>query len=220
MPKILSVSLMLLITPMAFSAPLYKTVTQNGQIVYTDNINYAYQRNQDPKQIIVIDNLSSRSNQENINNTTSFDFEPMNISSTSVSKKGDYQLTINSPTSETLYRRPFQNIEINISINPTLQPSDSVVYKLNDKEIFRGKAMNYSTATVDINPDKYILTVQVVNAQNQIIAENKTNIYVLQNNTLIQKQRKLKAEKDAYDALPWYKKMSIRLNTQREKHNK
>ena len=53
-------ALMLLLSPLSH-AQVYKTTTSEGQVVYTDNINTAYQYNKNSKNISVLDKLPTQS---------------------------------------------------------------------------------------------------------------------------------------------------------------
>lgn len=143
--------------------------------------------------------------------TTTSEFEEMNISSTKASKKGDYRLTVLTPMPEQLYRRPAQDIEITLAIAPKLKKGDTVNISIDDQVVKNGTDLSYKIPIIDINPDQHTLLVQIVNVLNQPIASISTKFFVVQNNPLIQKQRQLKKQLAAYEALPWYEKLKLRL---------
>ncbi len=236
----------ILLSPHTQAKPIYKTTTSDGRIIYTDNLNNAYQHNQNTQQISIIDNLTSQRTQSQStltasvsgnlayseqsgvapevssqaelaeiptsSNSLQYDVSTihlMNVSSTAISKQGDYKITINKPDNETSYRRPAQMLDIDLSLDQNLKQGDTIVIRLNGKEISRGKQLKQQIATTELNPDKYTLNVTIENRSNHVIAEAQTNFYVVINNPLIQRQRQLKAEQEAYNALPWYKKIAI-----------
>lgn len=151
------------------------------------------------------------------NPTTTSEFEEMNISSTKASKKGDYRLTILAPLPEQLYRRPVQDIEITLAITPKLKKGDTVNIAIDNKIIKNGTDLSYKIPIIDINPDQHTLSVQIVNVLNQPIASVNTPFFVVQNNPLIQKQRQLKKQLAAYEALPWHEKLKLRLGFEGKK---
>lgn len=147
------------------------------------------------------------------------DFEELNISSTKASKAGDYQLALLTPTPDTLYRKPAQTIDISLAINPALKKGDSINIAIDGHVIKNGKDLTYQIPSLDINPDKHTLSVTLINVLNKPIASAETSFYLVQNTPLIQKQRQLKKQLAAYDALPWYEKLKLRLGFEDKDNN-
>lgn len=149
------------------------------------------------------------------------EFVEMNISSTQATKQGFYQLTLLTPTPDMLYRRPAQTIDISFTVTPALKKGDSVLLEIDgnpQKNLTpqqtpeqNGVKFDYQIPSLDVTPDKHTLTVKVINVINQPITTLDTTFYVIQNNALIQKQRQLKKQQAAYDALPWYDKIKLRI---------
>ena len=125
-------------------------------MVYTDNINTAYQYNKNSKTISVLDKLptqsqvSSRTTQPAATSTSlnnevdnaasaaadnrlpdSFGdslTDRLSTQSISASQQGDYVLNIVSPEAGQTLRRGSQSIEINVALTPSLKTGDRIVY--------------------------------------------------------------------------------------------
>lgn len=221
----------LIVLTSASQAQIFRTVTPNGQVIYTDSADTAYKVSEGNNQnITVLDQLANRSqiptsivnqaqeptllpystNIENVSQVTQV-ASPANFT---MSQKGDYQLTIVNPEIGMVYRRPAP-IVVDVDVKPALKASDRIVYFINNKHIATTQATHYEIPTLDYLPEKYHLTVKIENAKGDIIANQSREFYLLQNNVHIQKQRqKAKQEaaaKEAYDNLPWYKKLSVNI---------
>lgn len=228
-------ALMLLLSPLSH-AQVYKTTTSEGQVVYTDNINTAYQYNKNSKNISVLDKLSTQSqvsstiNQStttsnNLNNevdnaasTATDDRLPASLGdsltdrlstqSISASQQGDYLLRIVSPEAGQTLRRGSQPIEINVALTPSLKTGDRIVYQLNNQTLATIKDTSYTIATTTLDPNPYTITVGVENVLGEVIAQDTRTINLISNNVLYQKKRKAIAEAQKKQAnQPWYKKI-------------
>ena len=224
-------ALMLLLSPLSH-AQVYKTTTSEGQVVYTDNINTAYQYNKNSKNISVLDKLSTQSqvsstiNQStttsnNLNNevdnaasTATDDRLPASLTdrlstqSISASQQGDYLLRIVSPEAGQTLRRGSQPIEINVALTPSLKTGDRIVYQLNNQTLATIKDTSYTIATTTLDPNPYTITVGVENVLGEVIAQDTRTINLISNNVLYQKKRKAIAEAQKKQAnQPWYKKI-------------
>lgn len=217
-------------------AEVYKTTTSEGQVVYTDNINTAYQYNKNSKSISVLDKLptqsqvSSTTNQStttsnNLNNevnnaaSTATDNRlpdslgdrltgRLSTQSISASQQGDYVLNIVSPEAGQTLRRGSQPIEINVALTPSLKTGDRIVYQLNNQTLATIKATSYTIATTTLDPNPYTITVGVENVLGEIIAQDTRAITLISNNVLYQKKRKAIAQAQKKQAnQPWYKKI-------------
>lgn len=145
--------------------------------------------------------------------------ESLTANPTKISKKGDYRLEIVSPLNEMLYHRPAQNITIEVSVKPKLKQGDSVSYWIDGKKIAQTQDLTLEISSLEIPLDKHTLEVEVTNILNQPIATAQADFYVAQNTIAIQKRRKLeqlKAQLEAYDDLPWYQKLAVRLGIQKK----
>ena len=209
-------------------AEVYKTTTSEGQVVYTDNINTAYQYNKNSKNISVLDKLptqsqvSSTTNQStttsnNLNNevdnaaSTATDNRLPNSLSTqsiSASQQGDYVIKIVSPAAEQTLRRGSQPIEINVALTPSLKTGDRIVYQLNNQTLATIKDTSYTIATTTLDPNPYTITVSVENVLGEVIAQDTRAITLISNNVVYQKKRKAIAQAQKKKAnQPWYKKI-------------
>lgn len=228
-------ALMLLLSQLSH-AQVYKTTTSEGQVVYTDNINTAYQYNKNSKNISVLDKLSTQSqvssttNQStttsnNLNNqvnnaaSTAADSrlpdslgdsltDRLSTQSISASQQGDYLLRIVSPEAGQTLRRGSQPIEINVALTPSLKTGDRIVYQLNNQTLATIKDTSYTIATTTLDPNPYTITVGVENVLGEVIAQDTRTINLISNNVLYQKKRKAIAEAQKKQAnQPWYKKI-------------
>lgn len=213
-------------------AEVYKTTTSEGQVVYTDNINTAYQYNKNSKNISVLDKLptqsqvssmttqpattSSRLNNEvdNAASTATDNRLPdsltgrLSTQSISASQQGDYVIKIVSPEAGQTLRRGSQSIEINVALTPSLKTGDRIVYQLNNQTLATIKATSYTIATTTLDPNPYTITVGVENILGEVIAQDTRAINLISNNVLYQKKRKAIAQAQKKKAnQPWYKKI-------------
>ena len=228
-------ALMLLLSQLSH-AQVYKTTTSEGQVVYTDNINTAYQYNKNSKNISVLDKLSTQSqvssttNQStttsnNLNNqvnnaaSTAADIRlpdslgdsltgRLSTQSISASQQGDYVIKIVSPEAGQTLRRGSQPIEINVALTTSLKTGDRIVYQLNNQTLATIKDTSYTIATTTLDPNPYTITVGVENVLGEVIAQDTRTINLISNNVLYQKKRKAIAEAQKKQAnQPWYKKI-------------
>ena len=213
-------------------AEVYKTTTSEGQVVYTDNINTAYQYNKNSKNISVLDKLSTQSQvsstttqpattstslNNQVNNAASKAADirlpdsltgRLSTQSISASQQGDYVLKIVSPKAGQTLRRGSQPIEINVALTPSLKTGDRIVYQLNNQTLATMKATSYTIATTTLDPNPYTITVRVENVLGEIIAQDTRAINLISNNVLYQKKRKAIAQAQKKKAnQPWYKKI-------------
>ena len=209
-------------------AEVYKTTTSEGQVVYTDNVNTAYQYNKSSKNISVLDKLptqsqvsstttqpattsTSLSNQvDNAASRASDNRLPDSLSTQSISasQQGDYVIKIVSPEVGQTLRRGSQPIEINVALTPSLKTGDRIVYQLNNQTLATIKDTSYTIATTTLDPNPYTITVRVENVLGEIIAQDTRAINLISNNVLYQKKRKAIAQAQKKKAnQPWYKKI-------------
>jgi len=213
-------------------AEVYKTTTSDGQVIYTDDINTAYQYNKNSKNISVLDKLPTQSqgssttaqpattstslnNQVNNAASTATDSrlpdslsDSLSTQSISASQQGDYVLNIVSPEAGQTLRRGSQPIEINVALTPSLKTGDRIVYQLNNQTLATIKDTSYTIATTTLDPNPYTITVSVENILGEVIAQDTRAITLISNNVLYQKKRKAIAEAQKKKAnQPWYKKI-------------
>ena len=221
----------LLLSPLSH-AEVYKTTTSEGQVVYTDNINTAYQYNKNSNNISVLDKLPTQSQvsstttqpattstslNNQVDNTASKAADirlpdsltgRLSTQSISASQQGDYVIKIVSPKAGQTLRRGSQPIEINVALTPSLKTGDRIVYQLNNQTLATIKDTSYTIATTTLDPNPYTITVSVENVLGEIIAQDTRAITLISNNVLYQKKRKAIAEAQKKQAnQPWYKKI-------------
>lgn len=227
-------ALMLLLSQLSH-AEVYKTTTSEGQVIYTDNINTAYQYNKNSKNISVLDKLPTQSQGSSTTQpattSTSLNNQVDNAASTatdnrlpdslgdrltgrlstqsiSASQQGYYVLNIVSPEAGQTLRRGSQPIEINVALTPRLKTGDRIVYQLNNQTLATIKATSYTIATTTLDPNPYTITVRVENVLGKVIAQDTRAITLISNNVLYQKKRKAIAQAQKKKAnQPWYKKI-------------
>ena len=220
-------AVVLLLSPLSH-AQVYKTTTSEGQVVYTDNINTAYQYNKNSKNISVLDKLpiqsqvsstttqpatTSTSLNNQVDNAASRAIDTrlpdsLSTQSISASQQGDYVIKIVSPEAGQTLRRGSQPIEINVALTPSLKTGDRIVYQLNNQTLATIKDTSYTIATTTLDPNPYTITVGVENVLGEIIAQDTRAINLISNNVLYQKKRKAIAEAQKKQAnQPWYKKI-------------
>lgn len=121
-----------------------------------------------------------------------------------------YQITITEPAEERAYHRPTQTIDIETQVKPTLPEGYSVAILLNDKVVSDGAKT--SIETLDIMAGEYTLTAIIMDKSAKTIAQDSRTIYVIQNAPYVRKKLKAIEKRQAYEALPWYKKLAIGIN--------
>ena len=208
-------------------AQVYKTTTSDGQVVYTDNINTAYQYNKNSRNISVLDKLPTQSQVSSTTQpaTTSTSLnnqvdnaaskaadsrlpDSLSTQSISASQQGDYVIKIVSPEAGQTLRRGSQPIEINVALTPSLKTGDRIVYQLNNQTLATIKDTSYTIATTTLDPNPYTITVRVENVLGDIIAQDTRAINLISNNVLYQKKRKAIAQAQKKKAnQSWYKKI-------------
>lgn len=234
-----TITLLTVLTLSVGHAEIYKSVTPDGRVVYTDNADNAYKASQDTQKIVVLDKINPIAPtvaQTTATIPTSPSTNPIIVASETAitqnqplnqqmveqqlrsrtireSQQGDYRLVINTPSKEMAYRRVIQNIEVEVTASPSLKVGDRFVYAINGEHLATTSDSKISLPTDKYNPEKYLLTVKIENIKGDIIATAEQPFYILSNNFAIQNQRKALAKAKAdYDKLPWYKKLKININ--------
>ncbi|MDO5768690.1 MAG: DUF4124 domain-containing protein [Psychrobacter sp.] len=126
-----------------------------------------------------------------------------------VSEAADYRFSMIMPTSEQVYRRPAQTIEVQLAISPALKPKDKVVITLDGKEMAQG--LSASLPTVDLLPGEHQLQASLLNAQGKSIATVSQTLYILQTTQVLQQRKQIAKQLLAYQNLPWHQKLLLKL---------
>lgn len=214
-----------LYAPMANAAAIYKVVDEKtGQVTFTDRPqNYERQAGKQISQTSVMTSSGSDSVGANSSSqTNNANNQPVNTAqapaaanttanSDSTANKApiNYQLTMTEPSEERAYRRPVQTIEVKVQVKPALQVGDSVSIYLDGNEVAQG--LSASIATVDILPGTHNVKAVIKNKKGQIAKQVERTVYVIQNTQTLQKNKKLAEQLLAYQRLPWYQKVLLKM---------
>lgn len=193
----------------ATATPIYKVTDNNGKVIFTDRPNQ-YQ-----------DTASNITSISPTSATTST-YTPAPASSHHTSATANhqnsqtpkrYQLSFISPSEPTPYRRPAQNIDVQLSVTPSLDATDTVQILLDGQPITQG--LTASIPTLELNPGEHTLTAQIISHGDghttSTLSQVNQTIYVIQNNLAVQNKRALQRKKAVYDRLPWYQKLYFNL---------
>lgn len=212
--------------PMVHAAAIYKVVDEKtGQVTFTDRPqNYEQQAGKQISQTSVMtgnDTVSANSSSQTNNasnqpvntaqapvaaNTTG---TTANSDSTANKMPINYQLTITEPSEERAYRRPVQSIDVKVQVKPALQAGDSISIYLDGNEVAQG--LSTSIATVDVLPGAHNIKVVIKNKKGQVAKQVERTVYVIQNTQTLQKNKKLAEQLLAYQRLPWYQKVLLKM---------
>lgn len=125
-----------------------------------------------------------------------------------------YQLTIVQPTQNQTILYPSADVlNIEVQTNKSIDALDTLRIRLDDKLV----ATNQNTIQYPINQigmGRHTLLATIENERGQVIAQDSRAFTVIINPAIPKKARQaqMQAQKQAeYDALPWYKKMRLKL---------
>ena len=215
-----------LYAPMANAAAIYKVVDEKtGQVTFTDRPqNYEQQAGKQISQTSVMTgsdsvgaNSSSQTSNAN-NQPVNTAQEPAAANTTGTTANSDstvnkapinYQLTMTEPSEERAYRRPVQTIDVKVQVKPALQVGDSVSIYLDGNEVAQG--LSASIATVDVLPGAHNIKAVIKNKKGQVEKQVERTVYVIQNMQTLQKNKKLAEQLLAYQRLPWYQKVLLKM---------
>ena len=217
-----------LYAPMANAAAIYKVVDEKtGQVTFTDRPqNYEQQAGKQISQTSVMTgsdsvgvgaNSSSQTNNAN-NQPVNTAQAPAAANTTGTAANSDstankapinYQLTMTEPSEERAYRRPVQAIDVKVQVKPALQVGDSVSIYLDGNEVAQG--LSASIATVDVLPGAHNIKAVIKNKKGQVEKQVERTVYVIQNTQTLQKNKKLAEQLLAYQRLPWYQKVLLKM---------
>ncbi|WP_426222744.1 DUF4124 domain-containing protein [Psychrobacter sp. DWR1-2-3] len=214
-----------LYAPMAHAAAIYKVVDEKtGQVTFTDRPqNYEQQAGKQISQTSVMTgsvsvgaNSSSQTNNANNQPVNTTQAPAANTTSTTANSDStankapiNYQLTMTEPSEERAYRRPVQSIDVKVQIKPALQAGDSVSIYLDNNEV--AQSLSASIATVDVLPGAHNIKAVIKNKKGQVAKQVERTVYVIQNTQTLQKNKKLAEQILAYQRLPWYQKVLLKM---------
>ncbi|MGO1283344.1 MULTISPECIES: DUF4124 domain-containing protein [unclassified Psychrobacter] len=208
-----------LYAPLANAASIYKVVDEKtGQVTFTDRPqNYEQQADKQVTQTSVMtrsDTLNSNNN-GNASEQSGSSAQAASAETTGTSDRDNnsstvsYQLTITNPSEERAYRRPAQNIDVSVQVEPSLQAGDSVSIYLDGNEVAQG--LSASISTVDLLPGAHSITAVVTNKAGGKLQQVARTIYVIQNNTTLQDNKRKAEQLLAYQNLSLYQKLLLKL---------
>ncbi|MBA6243128.1 MULTISPECIES: DUF4124 domain-containing protein [Psychrobacter] len=217
--------------PLTHAAPIYKVIDeQTGQVTFTDRPqSYEQQTGKQISQIAIT--TGNETNSSGVANTASSSAtngsdvitqpvaatQTLNAPATAtttatVKAPVSYQLTIAEPSEERAYRRPVQNIDVNVQIRPALQVGDSARIYFDDKEVAQG--LSASIATVDVLPGAHTIKAVIQSETGQTLEQITRTVYVIQNTTTLQDNKRKAEQLLAYQKLAWYQKLMLKLRQQ------
>ena len=217
--------------PLTPAAPIYKVIDeQTGQVTFTDRPqSYEQQTGKQISQIAIT--TGNETNSSGVANTASSSAtngsdvitqpvaatQTLNAPATAtttatVKAPVSYQLTIAEPSEERAYRRPVQNIDVNVQIRPALQVGDSARIYFDDKEVAQG--LSASIATVDVLPGAHTIKAVIQSETGQTLEQITRTVYVIQNTTTLQDNKRKAEQLLAYQKLAWYQKLMLKLRQQ------
>ena len=199
---------------MATAAPIYKVVDEKtGQVTFTDRPQSHEQ--QVGKRVTEMSITTGNETNKSDNNTTSNQLSDTQqnttkpVTNTKSEVQVNYQLAIAEPSEERAYRRPAQNIDVNVQIKPALQAGDTVSIYLDNKEVAQG--LSASIATIDILPGAHSIKAVVKNQKGGVVQQVTRTVYVIQNTTALQNKKKIAKQLLAYQNLPWHQKVMLKM---------
>ncbi|MEX2523364.1 MAG: DUF4124 domain-containing protein [Gammaproteobacteria bacterium] len=119
----------------AASADVYRSVDENGNIIYSDTPSEGAEKIE----------LREAQTVESQPGTESFRYEPPESKPPPRYK----EVAITSPQNDEAIRANSGNITISMSVNPSLRPGDSLVLTMDGKEIASGRSTSVSLENVD-----------------------------------------------------------------------
>lgn len=203
----------------ANAAPIYKVIDEKtGQVTFTDRPQ-SYEQQADKKvsqMAITTDATSDTTNQPNNSHTNSQPAAIATRQTAAVPSSNpktvapiNYQLAITEPSEERAYRRPAQTINVRVQVTPALQAGHSISIYFDESEVAQG--LSASIATIDLLPGSHAIRAVVKNEKDQILQQVTRTVYVIQNNTTLQNNKKIAQQLLAYQNLPWHQKVLLKL---------
>ncbi len=201
-------------------ADIYKITHADGSVVYSDRASNDMNSKVDIVTIPPAPTASAQTSQYNAYTAAPMPATSVNTPNADGSNNGinsnkdssvAYHLTILSPIKERAYHRPMQNIEVEVSVSPKLRAGDKVTILIDSAEVATG--LTASIPTTQLNPGKHILEVHVLTGSGVSTSKETMTFYVIQNSRVQQQKRQLVEQLNAYNQLPWYKKLMLRLSS-------
>lgn len=195
----------------ATATPIYKVTDNNGKVIFTDRPNQYQDTASDITSISISPTSATTSTYTPAPASSHHTSATANHQNSQTPKR--YQLTFISPSEPTPYRRPAQNIDVQLSVTPSLDATDTVQILLDGQPITQG--LTASIPTLELNPGEHTLTAQIISHGDghptSTLSQVNQTISVIQNNLAVQNKRALQRKKAVYDRLPWYQKLYFNL---------
>lgn len=115
-----------------------------------------------------------------------------------------------SPIDQSGYLTPVQSIDVKIAVTPTPDPIYTLLFKVDGQYV---SANQYETtlATAEYEAGNHLLTAELQDETGRVVASDSRTIYIVPPNNLARQAREKAAQQAAYDALPWYKKIGVKI---------
>lgn len=235
--KGIGLALIASISVSAMATSIYKVVDENGRITFTDNPQrYENQAGKTISPIAVSESTALLNNraasnpapnsQAQNNQAVSPPAPPQQPNSQNAQTSNqagnennsqnkpqapspNYQLTMIEPSSAQAYRRPAQNIVVNLQVKPALKSGDSATIYIDGAAVAQG--LSASIATVDLLPGEHTLSAVITNQTGQKISQVSQVVYVIQNTAVLQNKKKLAEQLQAYERLSWPQKVLLKI---------
>ena len=206
-----------LYAPMANAAAIYKVVDEKtGQVTFTDRPqNYEQQAGKQISQTSVTTGNETGSSNSNSTGSRQTATNAAPAADSTAKAPVNYQLSITEPSEERAYRRPAQSINVALQIQPALQAGASVRIYFDGNEVAQG--LNATIATIDALPGAHTITAVIQSDKGQTLQQVARTVYVIQNNTTLQNNKKIAQQLLAYQNLPLHQKVMLKL---RQKNGK
>ena len=120
-----------------------------------------------------------------------------------------YHIAITEPSVDRAYHKPTQTIEVVAKVDYLPQGYTTAIL-LNDQVV--GDGLTASIPTHSLDPNSYQLSAIIMDKDARTVAKDERTIYVIQKAHLAHKKQNAIKEREAYDALPWHKKLAIGIN--------
>lgn len=224
----------------AMATPIYKVVDDSGRITFTDNPQHYENQAGKTITPVAVSESTALLNNRTANNTannqavsqpappqqTNHQNSSQNSSQSTAANNAqnsnenssktksqlpspNYQLTMTEPSAERAYRRPAQNIVVNLQVKPALKSGDSVTIYIDGAVIAQGLSAN--VPTVDLMPGQHTISAAITNQSGQTISQISQTVYVIQNTAVLQNNKKIAAQLQAYERLSLPQKILLKL---------
>lgn len=207
-----------LYAPMANADAIYKVVDEKtGQVTFTDRPqNYEQQAGKQISQTMITTGNETGRSSSNETSTTATPANSVPAANDATAKAPvNYQLTITEPSEERAYQRPAQSINVALQVQPVLQAGASVRIYFDGKEVAQG--LNATIATIDTLPGAHTITAVIQSDKGQTLQQAARTVYVIQNTTTLQNNKKIAQQLLAYQNLPWHQKVMLKLRQKNDK---